>query len=174
MTKQSAHLARADIHESIAELRFYRERLFTACDGVTTFAAALRPAARGARMLYSMRDMPKRNLLVSWRARPRGFVALMGLYESNYLRLSHLAGNLAALADRACSSVPGDCELLLEVVERAPTRPIADLTYLLPAAGTAAGDGAEADRLPDLRLQGLPRRPPGRGRVVAPGWRGGA
>jgi oligoribonuclease len=30
LTKQSAHLARADIYESIAELRFYRERLFTA------------------------------------------------------------------------------------------------------------------------------------------------
>jgi oligoribonuclease len=28
--KQSAHQARADIHESIAELRFYRERLFVA------------------------------------------------------------------------------------------------------------------------------------------------
>lgn len=93
------------------------------------------------------------NLPVSWRLRPRGFVALMGLYESNYLRLSHLAGNLAALADRACSSVPGDCELLLEVVERSPYTTVADLTYLLPAAGTAAGDGAEADRLPDLRLK---------------------
>jgi len=30
LTKQSAHLARADIYESIAELRFYRERLFAA------------------------------------------------------------------------------------------------------------------------------------------------
>jgi oligoribonuclease len=28
LTKESAHLARADIYESIAELRFYRERLF--------------------------------------------------------------------------------------------------------------------------------------------------
>jgi oligoribonuclease len=27
-SKQSAHLARADIHESIKELRFYRERMF--------------------------------------------------------------------------------------------------------------------------------------------------
>jgi oligoribonuclease len=29
-SKQSAHLARADIHESIRELRFYRERMFVA------------------------------------------------------------------------------------------------------------------------------------------------
>jgi oligoribonuclease len=27
-SKQSAHLARADIHESINELRFYRQRMF--------------------------------------------------------------------------------------------------------------------------------------------------
>jgi uncharacterized protein YqiB (DUF1249 family) len=93
------------------------------------------------------------NLLVSWRARPRGFVALMGLYESNYLRLSGLAGDLAALADRACSSVAGDCELLLEVVARSPYTTVADLTYLLPAAATAAGDGGEPVRLPDLRLK---------------------
>jgi uncharacterized protein YqiB (DUF1249 family) len=93
------------------------------------------------------------NLPVSWRARPRGFVALMGLYESNYLRLSRLAGDLAALADRACSSVLGDCKLLLEVVERSPYTTVADLTYLLPAAGTAAGDGAATVRLPDLRLK---------------------
>jgi hypothetical protein len=26
------------------------------------------------------------DIKVSWRARPRGFTALMGLYESNYLR----------------------------------------------------------------------------------------
>jgi len=89
------------------------------------------------------------NLPVSWRARPRGFVALMGLYESNYLRLSRLAGDLAALADRACSSVLGDCELLLEVVERSPYTTVADLTYLL----SAAGDSAEPARLPDLRLK---------------------
>ena len=31
---------------------------------------------------------------VTWRARPRSFVALMGLYESNYIRLGWLAGDL--------------------------------------------------------------------------------
>ncbi|HVH85002.1 MAG TPA: hypothetical protein VM713_11885 [Steroidobacteraceae bacterium] len=34
---------------------------------------------------------------VSWRARPRSFVALMGLYESNFIRLGWLAGSLGAL-----------------------------------------------------------------------------
>lgn len=91
------------------------------------------------------------NLLVSWRARPRGFVALMGLYESNYLRLARLAGDLGALADRAQSRVAGDCELLLEVVERSPYTTVADLTYLLPAG--AAADGTAPARVPDLRLR---------------------
>ena len=36
--------------------------------------------------------------LVSWRSRPRSFVALMALYESNYIRLGWLAGELATLA----------------------------------------------------------------------------
>jgi oligoribonuclease len=31
LVKQSAHLARADIYESINELRFYRERMFVQC-----------------------------------------------------------------------------------------------------------------------------------------------
>jgi hypothetical protein len=32
---------------------------------------------------------------VSWRATPRSFVALMSLYESNFIRLGWLAGNVA-------------------------------------------------------------------------------
>lgn len=91
------------------------------------------------------------NLRVSWRARPRGFVALMGLYESNYLRFAQLAGDPAALPVRARSVVPGDCELLLEVLERSPYTTVADLTYLLPAEPATAS--AAAVRLPDLRLR---------------------
>jgi uncharacterized protein YqiB (DUF1249 family) len=83
------------------------------------------------------------NLPASWRARPRGFIALMGLYESNYLRLSRLAGNLAALAGQRQSSVTGDCELLLEVLERCPFTTVAHLTYLMP----------DAERTPELRLR---------------------
>ena len=71
----------------------------------------------------------------------------MGLYESNYLRFARLVGEPAALADRARSSVAGDCELVLEVVERSPYTTVADLTYLLPPEGAAAA------RLPDLRLR---------------------
>ena len=70
----------------------------------------------------------------------------MGLYESNFIRLGWLAGDLRALHGRYASSVPGDCELVLTVTERSPYTSTVNLTYLLPAPrGTA--------RCPDLRLR---------------------
>jgi uncharacterized protein YqiB (DUF1249 family) len=81
------------------------------------------------------------DLIVSWRAKPRGLVALMGLYESNFLRLTALAGELRALPSQLVSMVPGDCELRLAVLERAPFTTDAVLTYLLP------------QRIPDLHLK---------------------
>jgi uncharacterized protein YqiB (DUF1249 family) len=89
------------------------------------------------------------NLVVSWRARPRGFVALMGLYESNYLRLAQLAGDLRALPDSGVSTVAGDCTLILNVCERARYTTELLLTYLLPAQRAPAA----LERVPDLRLR---------------------
>ncbi|MBS0388867.1 MAG: DUF1249 domain-containing protein [Proteobacteria bacterium] len=89
------------------------------------------------------------NLVVSWRARPRGFVALMGLYESNYLRLAALAGDLATLAASRVSAVAGDCTLVLDVLGRARFTSELLLSYLLPATGAAA----VLERVPDLRLR---------------------
>ena len=83
---------------------------------------------------------------VTWRARPRSFVALMGLYESNYIRLSWLAGELVALAGRHRSVVEGDCDLLLTMTERSPYTSTVNLTYLLPE-----GDGET--QFPDMRLR---------------------
>jgi len=88
------------------------------------------------------------NIRVSWRARPRGFVALMSLYESNYLRFLQLAGDPARLSGTLVSRIQGDCELRLEVLEHMPYTSLLALTYQLPAR--AAGD---AERLPDLRLR---------------------
>jgi uncharacterized protein YqiB (DUF1249 family) len=84
--------------------------------------------------------------LVSWRARPGSFVALMSLYESNYLRLAHLAGDLQALADVRVSRVPADCDLRLSVTERSPYTTSFDLTYLFDAA-----EGVTT--FPDMRVR---------------------
>ena len=67
---------------------------------------------------------------VSWRARPQGFVALMALYESNYVRLGWITGNPGVLADVAVSRVEGDCELLLRTLERSRYTTTIELTYL--------------------------------------------
>lgn len=70
--------------------------------------------------------------LVSWRSRPRSFVALMSLYESNYLRLSALAGNLRELTGVHVSRVADDCDLRLTVTDRSPYTTTLELTYLFP------------------------------------------
>jgi uncharacterized protein len=88
------------------------------------------------------------DIKVSWRARPRGFVALMSLYESNYLRFLHLAGDPTRLAGTLISRVDGDCELRLAVLEHMPYTSLLTLTYLLPS-----GDSGCFERLPDLRLR---------------------
>jgi uncharacterized protein YqiB (DUF1249 family) len=84
--------------------------------------------------------------IVSWRARPRSFVALMSLYESNYLRLASLAGDLRNLRDDYVSRVPDDCDLRLSVTERSPYTTSADLTYLFK-------DGEEVQTYPDMRVR---------------------
>jgi uncharacterized protein YqiB (DUF1249 family) len=70
--------------------------------------------------------------LVSWRTRPRSFVALMGLYESNYVRLNWLAHGLKALRGSHVSAVADDCDLVLNVTERTPYTTTVTLTYLIP------------------------------------------
>jgi uncharacterized protein YqiB (DUF1249 family) len=87
------------------------------------------------------------DIKVSWRARPRGFVALMSLYESNYLRFLHLAGDPTRLSGTLVSRVEGDCELRLSVLEHMPYTSMLTLTYLIPS-----GDAGSIERLPDLRL----------------------
>jgi uncharacterized protein len=84
--------------------------------------------------------------IVSWRSRPRSFVALMSLYESNYLRLAELAGNLRALPDVRVSRVVDDCDLRLSVTERSPYTTSFDLTYLFEVA-----DGVST--YPDMRVR---------------------
>ncbi len=87
--------------------------------------------------------------LVSWRSRPRSFVALMALYESNYLRLSWLTGSLQALGGRHRSAVGGDCDLLLSVTERTPYTTTLNLTYDL---GSSTDDSLVSE-YPDMGIR---------------------
>jgi uncharacterized protein len=83
---------------------------------------------------------------VSWRATPRSFVALMSLYESNFIRLGWLAGNVAVLKGEYLSPVAGDCDLQLSVVERSPYTTTLNLTYLIP-------DQEATRRFPDMGVR---------------------
>jgi len=83
---------------------------------------------------------------VSWRARPGSFVGLMTLYESNYIRLGWLAGDLRALTGEHRSAVSGDCELKLTVLEHGPYTTMLSLTYAFEAANAAADS-------PDLEIR---------------------
>ena len=89
--------------------------------------------------------------LVSWRSRPRSFVALMSLYESNYLRLASLAGDLRQLGGVRVSRVVGDCDLRLNVTERSPYTTSLDLTYLFHQEGPGSEDVLTT--YPDMRVR---------------------
>ena len=50
--------------------------------------------------------------------KPKSFVGLMAMYESNYLRLLHLIPDLDQLDGCFRSRVAGDCELFVDILER--------------------------------------------------------
>ncbi len=64
-------------------------------------------------------------------AKPRSFVGLMALYESNYLRLLRLLPELDRLDGCFRSSVVGDCDLHVEILERCRYTVTLSLTYHL-------------------------------------------
>jgi uncharacterized protein YqiB (DUF1249 family) len=68
---------------------------------------------------------------ISWRARPRSFVSLMTLYESNYIRLGWLAPELRRLRGSFVSQVAGGPALELSVVEQCRYTTAFRMTYLL-------------------------------------------
>lgn len=64
-------------------------------------------------------------------ARPRSFVGLMALYESNYLRLLRLIPELDRIDGCFHSRVVGDCDLHVEILERCRYTVTLSLTYHL-------------------------------------------
>lgn len=83
---------------------------------------------------------------VTWRSRPGGFVSLMTLYESNYIRLRRLLGDPRQLPDDAVSSPEGDCPLYLRVDERSRYTTTFTLTYRFDSPYGAVFD-------PDLQVR---------------------
>ena len=61
--------------------------------------------------------------------KPKSFVGLMAMYESNYLRLLHLIPELERLDGCYRSRVAGDCDLHLEILERCRYTVTLSLTY---------------------------------------------
>lgn len=90
---------------------------------------------------------------ITWRARPRSFVSLMTLYESNYIRFGWLAPDPTRIAERAVSRVAGDCALELAVMARARYTTTLTLSYLFEGGTTALREpGLEVRLYHDARL----------------------
>jgi uncharacterized protein len=83
---------------------------------------------------------------VSWRARPRSFVSLMTLYESNFIRLGWLVPDLRRLAGSLVASVAGEPALELSVVEQCRYTTTLTMNYLF-------GEGGTATREPELEIR---------------------
>ena len=79
--------------------------------------------------------------------KPRSFVGLMSLYESNFLRLHQLIPALATISGEHVSTTPKDLPLFLSMTERTRYTCTLDMTYEFT--------GPEGDVMadPDLRLR---------------------
>jgi uncharacterized protein YqiB (DUF1249 family) len=88
----------------------------------------------------------------SWQARPQGFVALMQLYESNYLRLRQLCGEPAHLAGQRLSQVGRGCALRMQVLERSAYTVTLHLTHLFDGAQGLPAGPVQLSTYPDVVL----------------------
>lgn len=78
--------------------------------------------------------------------RPRSFVGLMSLYESNYLRLLRLIPELHRLDGYYRSNVAGDCDLHVEILERSRYTVTLSLSYFFYEDGKRIAD-------PDMKVR---------------------
>ncbi len=78
--------------------------------------------------------------------RPKSFVGLMALYESNFLRLLHLIPEIGRLDGCFRSRVAGECDLHVDILERCRYTVTLALTYHFECE-----DGTRAD--PDMKVR---------------------
>lgn len=83
--------------------------------------------------------------------RPKSFVGLMALYESNYLRLLRLVPDIDRLDGCFRSRVAGDCDLYVEIIETSRYTVTLSLTYHL---ATDAGLLVDPDMTVRVYLDG--------------------
>lgn len=79
-------------------------------------------------------------------AKPRSFVGLMSLYESNFIRLQQLIPEIERLDGYFQSKVAGDCTLHVEILERSRYTVTLSLSYFF-----YDGDHRVAD--PDMKVR---------------------
>lgn len=77
---------------------------------------------------------------------PRGLAGLITLYESNFLRLKLLWPDVATTTSQRLSSVYGDCDLQVRVVEKAPYTSTLSMSYLF-------SDGSRTISEPDITIR---------------------
>lgn len=78
--------------------------------------------------------------------KPRSFVGLMLLYESNFLRLRQLIPELHRLDGHYQSRVAGDCDLHLEILDRSRYTITLSLSYFFNEGGVRIAD-------PDMKIR---------------------
>jgi uncharacterized protein YqiB (DUF1249 family) len=81
----------------------------------------------------------------SWRAQAGSFVGLMTLYESNFVRLGWLIGDLRTLSGHRVSHAASDCDLHLTPLELSRYTSVLRLTYEFDFDGSTVRD-------PDLEV----------------------
>lgn len=78
--------------------------------------------------------------------RPHSFADLMQMYESNYIRLRLLCGNIRRLSGEIISNIPGGVPVSLRVIEQTRHTSTIMLTYIFD-------DEAVSARRPDLQIR---------------------
>ena len=78
--------------------------------------------------------------------KPKSFIGLMSLYDSNYFRLNHLIPELHRLDGYYRSRVAGDCDLHVEILERSRYTITLSLSYFFEEEGVRIAD-------PDMKVR---------------------
>ncbi len=78
--------------------------------------------------------------------KPKSFVGLMSLYDSNFFRLNQLIPELHRLDGYYRSRVAGDCDLHVEILERSRYTVTMTLSYFFQEEGVRVAD-------PDMKVR---------------------